>query len=105
MPKIGLRESAACKPGLWHLPSQEDRRNGIFGVTTFRQHGYGKNSLGFTLVLLRDGPGATGVWSLQTIGQLSRVLPSMTLNSDPLACLIEQDYALHADPKAVEALY
>lgn len=67
-----------------------------------------KLGLGFTLVLLLTAlVAAIGVWSLQTIGQRFEGLTSMsTLNSDLLKVrLIEQDYALHADPKAVEALH
>ena len=67
-----------------------------------------KIGLGFTLVLLLTAlVAAIGVWSLQTIGQRFEGLTSMsTLNSDLLKVrLIEQDYALHADPKAVEALH
>ena len=67
-----------------------------------------KLGLGFTLVLLLTAlVAAIGVWSLQTIGQRFESLTSMsTLNSDLLKVrLIEQDYALHADPKAVEALH
>ncbi|MDE1532501.1 methyl-accepting chemotaxis protein [Pseudomonas carnis] len=67
-----------------------------------------KLGLGFTLVLLLTAlVAAIGVWSLQTIGQRFKGLTSMsTLNSDLLKVrLIEQDYALHADPKAVEALH
>ncbi|SFY38731.1 methyl-accepting chemotaxis protein [Pseudomonas sp. NFR02] len=67
-----------------------------------------KLGLGFTLVLLLTAlVAAIGVWSLQTIGQRFEGLTSMsTLNSDLLKVrVIEQDYALHADPKAVEALH
>jgi len=67
-----------------------------------------KLGLGFTLVLLLTAlVAAIGVWSLQTIGHRFEGLTSMsTLNSDLLKVrLIEQDYALHADPKAVEALH
>ncbi|QQU70171.1 HAMP domain-containing protein [Pseudomonas fluorescens] len=67
-----------------------------------------KLGLGFTLVLLLTAlVAAIGVWSLQTIGQRFEGLTSMsTLNSDLLKVrLIEQDYALHADPNAVEALH
>ena len=67
-----------------------------------------KLGLGFTLVLLLTAlVAAIGVWSLQTIGQRFEGLTSMsTLNSDLLKVrLIEQDYALHADPKAVDALH
>ncbi|MDH0800956.1 methyl-accepting chemotaxis protein [Pseudomonas carnis] len=67
-----------------------------------------KLGLGFTLVLLLTAlVAAIGVWSLQTIGQRFESLTSMsTLNSDLLKVrVIEQDYALHADPKAVDALH
>lgn len=67
-----------------------------------------KLGLGFTLVLLLTAlVAAIGVWSLQTIGQRFEGLTSMsTLNSDLLKVrLIEQNYALHADPKAVDALH
>lgn len=67
-----------------------------------------KLGLGFTLVLLLTALiAAIGVWSLQTIGQRFEGLKAMSsLNSGLLKVrLIEQDYALHADPKAVDALH
>jgi methyl-accepting chemotaxis protein len=67
-----------------------------------------KLGLGFLLVLLLTAlVAAIGVWSLQTVGQRFAGLNSMSsLNSGLLKVrLIEQDYALHADPKAVDALH
>lgn len=67
-----------------------------------------KLGLGFTLVLLLTAlVAAIGVGSLQTVGQRFEGLKRMSsLNSDLLKVrLIEQDYALHADPKAVDALH
>lgn len=67
-----------------------------------------KLGLGFTLVLLLTAlVAAIGVWSLQTVGQRFEGLKQMSsLNSGLLEVrLIEQDYALHADPKAVDALH
>jgi len=67
-----------------------------------------KLGLGFTLVLLLTAlVAAIGVGSLQTVGQRFDGLKRMSsLNSDLLKVrLIEQDYALHADPKAVDALH
>jgi len=50
---------------------------------------------------------AIGVWSLQTVGLRFEGLKTMSaLNSGLLKVrLIEQDYALHADPKSVDALH
>ena len=67
-----------------------------------------KLGLGFTLVLLLTAlVAAIGVWSLQTVGQRFDGLTSMSsLNSGLLKVrLIEQDYALHADSKAVDDLH
>ena len=67
-----------------------------------------KLGLGFTLVLLLTAlVAAIGVWSLQTVGQRFKDLKAMSsLNSGLLNVrLIEQDYALHADPKSVDALH
>ncbi|WP_425274316.1 methyl-accepting chemotaxis protein [Pseudomonas kitaguniensis] len=67
-----------------------------------------KLALGFALVLLLTAlVAAIGVGSLQTIGQRFEGLNAMSsLNSGLFKVrLIEQDYALHADPKAVEALH
>lgn len=67
-----------------------------------------KLGLGFMLVLLLTAlVAAIGVWSLQTVGQRFEGLKAMSsLNSGLLKVrLIEQDYALHADPKAVDALH
>ena len=67
-----------------------------------------KLGLGFTLVLLLTAlVAAIGVWSLQTVGQRFEGLKAMSsLNSGLLNVrLIEQDYALHADPKSVDALH
>lgn len=67
-----------------------------------------KLGLGFMLVLLLTAlVAAIGVWSLQTVGQRFEGLKAMSsLNSGLLKVrLIEQDYALHADPKAADALH
>lgn len=67
-----------------------------------------KLGLGFTLVLLLTAlVAAIGVWSLQTVGQRFEGLKVMSsLNSGLLKVrLIEQNYALHADPKDVDALH
>eukprot|EP01132_Coremiostelium_polycephalum_P012302 gene12302-15037_t len=67
-----------------------------------------KLGLGFALVLLLTAlVAAIGVWSLQTVGQRFEGLKAMSaLNSGLLKVrLIEQDYALHADPKSVDALH
>ncbi|AZE54294.1 Methyl-accepting chemotaxis protein [Pseudomonas synxantha] len=67
-----------------------------------------KLGVGFTLVLLLTAlVAAIGVWSLQTVGQRFDGLTSMSsLNSGLLKVrLIEQDYALHADSKAVDDLH
>src|SRR3989344_8919519 len=67
-----------------------------------------KLGLGFSLVLLLTAlVAAIGVWSLQTVGLRFEGLKSMSsLNSGLLKVrLIEQDYALHADPKSVDALH
>lgn len=78
-------------------------------ATTIRQPRYGKKlGLGFTLVLLLTAlVAAIGVWSLQTVGQRFEGLKVMSsLNSGLLKVrLIEQNYALHADPKDVDALH
>ena len=66
-----------------------------------------KLGLGFTLVLLLTAlVAAIGVWSLQTVGQRFEGLNAMSsLNNGLLKVrLIEQEYALHANPKAAEAL-
>jgi len=67
-----------------------------------------KLALGFTLVLLLTAlVAAIGVWSLQTVGQRFEGLKAMSeLNSGlQKVRLIEQEYALHADPKSVDALH
>lgn len=67
-----------------------------------------KLGLGFTLVLLLTAlVAAIGVWSLQTVGLRFEGLKNMSsLNSGLLKVrLIEQDYALHADAKSVDALH
>ena len=67
-----------------------------------------KLGLGFSLVLLLTAlVAAIGVWSMQTIGLRFEGLKTMSaLNSGLLKVrLIEQDYALHADPKSVDALH
>ncbi|TYK59649.1 HAMP domain-containing protein [Pseudomonas synxantha] len=67
-----------------------------------------KLGLGFTLVLLLTAlVAAIGVGSLHTVGQRFDGLKQMSsLNSELLKVrLIEQNYALHADPKAVDALH
>jgi len=66
-----------------------------------------KLGLGFILVLLLTAlVAATGVWSLHTISQRFDGLKQMSaLNSGLLKVrLLEQEYALHADEKTVEAL-
>ncbi|WWG81300.1 methyl-accepting chemotaxis protein [Pseudomonas poae] len=67
-----------------------------------------KLGLGFALVLLLTAlVAAIGVWSLHTVGQRFDGLKRMSSLNDGLlkVRLIEQDYALHADPKAVDALH
>lgn len=67
-----------------------------------------KLGLGFTLVLLLTAlVAAIGVGSLHTVGQRFDGLKQMSsLNSELLKVrVIEQNYALHADPKAVDALH
>ncbi|UEH10246.1 methyl-accepting chemotaxis protein [Pseudomonas sp. HN8-3] len=67
-----------------------------------------KLGLGFTLVLLLTAlVAAIGVGALHTVGQRFDGLKQMSsLNSELLKVrLIEQNYALHADPKAVDALH
>ncbi|MBY8972021.1 HAMP domain-containing protein [Pseudomonas sp. P867] len=67
-----------------------------------------KLGLGFTLVLLLTAlVAAIGVGSLHAVGQRFDGLKQMSsLNSELLKVrLIEQNYALHADPKAVDALH
>ncbi|MCK3837900.1 MULTISPECIES: methyl-accepting chemotaxis protein [Pseudomonas] len=67
-----------------------------------------KLGLGFTLVLLLTAlVAAIGVGALHTVGQRFDGLKQMSsLNSELLKVrVIEQNYALHADPKAVDALH
>lgn len=67
-----------------------------------------KLGVGFALVLLLTAlVAAIGVWSLQTISQRFDGLKQMSaLNSSLLKVrLLEQDYALHGDPKTVDALH
>ncbi|MBD8574218.1 methyl-accepting chemotaxis protein [Pseudomonas syringae] len=66
-----------------------------------------KLSLGFGLVLLLTAlVGGLGVWSLQRVNQHFDGLKQMSvLNSSLLDVrLLEQDYALHSDPKVAERL-
>nr|WP_236193963.1 methyl-accepting chemotaxis protein [Pseudomonas glycinae] len=66
-----------------------------------------KLGIGFVLVLLLTAlVAAIGVWSLQTISQRFDGLKQMSsLNSGLLKVrLLEQDYALHGNPKTVDAL-
>ncbi len=67
-----------------------------------------KLGIGFVLVLLLTAlVAAIGVWSLQTISQRFDGLKQMSsLNSDLLNVrLLERDYALHGNPKTVDALH
>ncbi|UWI60521.1 methyl-accepting chemotaxis protein [Pseudomonas sp. BW7P1] len=67
-----------------------------------------KLGIGFVLVLLLTAlVAAIGVWSLQTISQRFDGLKQMSsLNSDLLNLrLLERDYALHGNPKTVDALH
>lgn len=67
-----------------------------------------KLGVGFTLVLLLTAlVAAIGVWSLQTVGLRFEGLKAMSaLDSGLLKVrLIEQDYALHSDPKSVDTLH
>nr|WP_223484360.1 methyl-accepting chemotaxis protein [Pseudomonas sp. A-RE-19] len=67
-----------------------------------------KLGVGFVLVLLLTAlVAAIGVWSLQTISHRFDGLKQMSsLNSGLLKVrLLEQDYALHGDPKTTEALH
>ena len=67
-----------------------------------------KLGIGFVLVLLLTAlVAAIGVWSLQTISQRFDGLKQMSsLNSGLLKVrLLEQDYALHGNPKTVDALH
>ncbi len=67
-----------------------------------------KMGIGFTLVLLLTGlVAAIGVWSLQAISLRFDGLKQMSsLNSSLLKVrLLEQDYALHSNPKTVDALH
>jgi len=67
-----------------------------------------KMGIGFALVLLLTAlVAAIGVWSLQTISHRFEGLKQMSsLNTGLLKVrLLEQDYALHSDPKTVEALH
>ncbi|NWA26156.1 methyl-accepting chemotaxis protein [Pseudomonas gingeri] len=67
-----------------------------------------KLGIGFFLVLLLTGlVAAIGVWSLQTISLRFDGLKQMSsLNSQLLRVrLLEQEYALHSDPKTVDALH
>jgi methyl-accepting chemotaxis protein len=67
-----------------------------------------KLGVGFVLVLLLTAlVAAIGVWSLQTISQRFDGLKQMSsLNSGLLKVrLLEQEYALHSDPKTVDALH
>ncbi|RON16657.1 methyl-accepting chemotaxis protein [Pseudomonas frederiksbergensis] len=66
-----------------------------------------KLGVGFVLVLLLTAlVAAIGVWSLQTISQRFDGLKQMSsLNSGLLKVrLLEQEYALHGDPKTADAL-
>ena len=66
-----------------------------------------KLGIGFALVLVLTAlVAAIGVWSLQTISQRFEGLKQMsTLNSGLLKVrLLEQDFALHANPKTADAL-
>nr|WP_017906742.1 methyl-accepting chemotaxis protein [Pseudomonas fuscovaginae] len=66
-----------------------------------------KMGIGFTLVLLLTGVvAAIGVWSLQAVSLRFDGLKQMSaLNSSLLNVrLLEQDYALHSNPKTVDAL-
>ncbi|KPA88997.1 methyl-accepting chemotaxis protein [Pseudomonas asplenii] len=67
-----------------------------------------KMGIGFTLVLLLTGVvAAIGVWSLQAVSLRFDGLKQMSaLNSSLLRVrLLEQDYALHSNPKTVDALH
>ncbi|PCR97578.1 methyl-accepting chemotaxis protein [Pseudomonas fluorescens] len=67
-----------------------------------------KLGIGFVLVLLLTAlVAAIGVWSLQTISQRFDGLKQMSsLNSGLLKVrLLEQDYALHGNPKTADALH
>ncbi|WP_347927602.1 methyl-accepting chemotaxis protein [Pseudomonas helvetica] len=67
-----------------------------------------KLGVGFILVLMLTAVvAAIGVWSLQTISQRFDGLKQMSsLNSGLLKVrLLEQEYALHSDPKTVDALH
>ncbi|AXI62854.1 methyl-accepting chemotaxis protein [Pseudomonas kribbensis] len=67
-----------------------------------------KLGIGFVLVLLLTAlVAAIGVWSLQTISQRFEGLKQMSsLNSGLLKVrLLEQDYALHGNPKTADALH
>lgn len=67
-----------------------------------------KLGVGFVLVLMLTAlVAAIGVWSLQTISQRFDGLKQMSsLNSGLLKVrLLEQEYALHSDPKTVDALH
>ncbi|MNS15868.1 Methyl-accepting chemotaxis protein McpS [compost metagenome] len=67
-----------------------------------------KLGIGFVLVLLLTAlVAAIGVWSLQTISHRFDGLKQMSsLNSGLLKVrLLEQEYALHGNPKTVEALH
>lgn len=67
-----------------------------------------KLGVGFVLVLLLTAlVAAIGVWSLQTISQRFDGLKQMSsLNSGLLKVrLLEQEYALHGNPKTVDALH
>ena len=67
-----------------------------------------KMGVGFVLVLLLTAlVAAIGVWSLQTISQRFDGLKQMSsLNSGLLKVrLLEQEYALHGNPKTVDALH
>ncbi|RON53666.1 methyl-accepting chemotaxis protein [Pseudomonas frederiksbergensis] len=67
-----------------------------------------KLGIGFVLVLLLTAlVAAIGVWSLQTISHRFDGLKQMsTLNSGLLKVrLLEQEYALHSNPKTVDALH
>ncbi|PMW99943.1 methyl-accepting chemotaxis protein [Pseudomonas sp. FW215-R2] len=67
-----------------------------------------KLGIGFVLVLLLTAlVAAIGVWSLQTISQRFDGLKKMSsLNSGLLKVrLLEQDYALHGNPKTADALH
>ncbi|KAF1010916.1 MAG: Methyl-accepting chemotaxis protein McpQ [Pseudomonas fluorescens] len=67
-----------------------------------------KLGVGFTLVLVLTAlVAAIGVWSLQTVGLRFEGLKAMSaLDSGLLKVrLIEQDYALHSDPKSVDTLH